>query len=176
MCAHAYPTRTYGRLVYAFLGEFETEEDLPDIPMEYSIWNWDWRCRLDLQCESYFVPRNDGKHSRSNACSFHTWGNEWICWYPFSPNDIIPMEKFEAINFGIGGFTMSHSPYQLYTAQKGGFDTETQRIFTPPCTMSVKSLPFFRKCLQIHAAFRNISFKSCYAPHKWLSNLYITTP
>ena len=95
---------------------------------------------------------------------------------PFSPNDIIPMEKFEAINFGIGGFTMSHSPYQLYTAQKGGFDTETQRIFTPPCTMSVKSLPFFRKCLQIHAAFRNISFKSCYAPHKWLSNLYITTP
>ena len=159
MCARAYPTRMYGGLVYAYLGEFETEEDLPDIPMESiasetEIDNADWIFNLNpISYQGMMENTLDPTHA-----PFTHEGMTGFAGIPFSPNDIIPMEKFEASNFGIGGFTMSHTPYQLYTAQMGGFDTETQRIFTPPCTIGVKSLPFFRKYLHVHVDFfRNLS-------------------
>lgn len=166
MCARAYPTRTYGGLVYAYLGEYETEEELPDIPMESiasetEIDNADWIFNINpISYQGMMENTLDPTHA-----PFTHEGMIGFAGIPFSPNDIVPMEKFEASNFSIGGFTMSHTPYQLYTAKKGGFDTETQRIFTPPCTISVKSLPFFRKYLHIHVGFTNISFKSYYVPH-----------
>ena len=163
MCARAYPTRTCGGLVYAFLGEYETEEDLPDIPTESiatktEIENADWIFNVNpISYQGMMENTLDPTHA-----PFTHEGMIGFAGIPFSSSDIVPMEKFEASNFGIGGFTMSHTPYQLYTAQKGGFDKETQRTFIPPCTISVQSLPFFRKYARSFIIIKNIYLSRVY--------------
>jgi phenylpropionate dioxygenase-like ring-hydroxylating dioxygenase large terminal subunit/uncharacterized membrane protein len=150
--ATSFPTRLVGGLLWVYLGRQSNDggasnnDEIPEIPpdaipSEEDVDGADWMFNLNpISYLSMMENTFDPAHA-----PFTHEGMMGFAGMAFSPNDTVPMEKYELTEKASqNGFTLQHTPYQLTTARAAGLNSTTTRKFIPPTTVSVSSLPFFQ--------------------------------
>jgi len=112
--------RALNGLVWAFLdSSVQDEDELPEIPQdsipsETEIENSNWIFnRNPISFRSMAENTFDPAHA-----PFTHEGVSGFAGRAFSPDDALPMTKYELKRFDRGGFEVSHTPYQLSAAQR----------------------------------------------------------
>ena len=112
--------RALNGLVWAFLdSSVQDEDELPEIPQdsipsETEIENSNWIFNHNpISFRSMAENTFDPAHA-----PFTHEGVSGFAGRAFSPDDALPMTKYELKRFDRGGFEVSHTPYQLSAAQR----------------------------------------------------------
>ena len=133
--AASYPTRLAGGMLWAFLDdEYDDATPLPEIPAD-SIYsdqeaeNVDWTLIINpisfvSMVENAFDPTHASfNHEAMRGLS----GQDW------TPDDTLPMEKYQLLNRTATGLVLEHTPFQKSIVDAVGPDSVTQRRFIAPC-------------------------------------------
>uniref|UniRef100_A0A7S4MQM6 Rieske domain-containing protein n=1 Tax=Odontella aurita TaxID=265563 RepID=A0A7S4MQM6_9STRA len=139
--ASSYPTKVAGEMLWIFMDPTVPESDLPELPAGAAFEPDDdknWVHVFNLNPLSYEVMV-ENTFDPSHAPFVHE-GATIQGGGAYSPDEAIPMKRFELVGGDMGaqsGFTVRHTPYR--EAKGGGaradsYKATTTRQFIPPCT------------------------------------------